>query len=668
MRIRALIRVKGFLDLYPEFIDVYQSLPMEGKEWLDRFCDTFDFGVLLDKFLEDQLKKNPPLTQAVSSFSSYAVFYAGSSKLMEKLVLEDAINLFSHRMGYLLVATGGQKLPRTSSITPMITNTELLIVMAWQEWREGRYKRVIGLLSNLSFEIDDQDSDPLYISLYVFLLLSSYISIRNLGEAAKWKGKTEKLLSYTKFKNNRFLSALLELVLGIWHNNFGNPLECRNYLESSRRKFEIFSNYYFSFFCGENLGLSYHNEKNYPKAYEIYYSILKKRDRVGTEELDPLHVYRVETKLANLSYDLGNIEDAITYAEEAIKLYKQFKIPSLESVFTLAEFYAVSGDITKARSILEEGIAVEWISLQSASESPDYFRVQGSIEKYACNFSIALEYFQEAAFRYRKSKDLNNFLECLAEIVILRLEMFFWRKQQMVLEQALEIADEFRSLVEGQQLVGWSYISKMMQGITRALAGRPEAIQHLKDAQASLDYDLFADEHMDLMKSIDFTGPAIIKDTAIKSIEFLTSILHIAQRDKWRIEERPTKLLYLLILDSESSLPVFVYYFDKEFKVDKILISGLISAMNTMSQSLELKELNEIRYRNTLVLVGHRNPLIFALVCDSEQTTVDLRIKILQLTEVFPRYTIGETRVDVGQMDFSESDELRSLVENIFLK
>jgi predicted methyltransferase MtxX (methanogen marker protein 4) len=90
--------------------------------------------------------------------------------------------------------------------------------------------------------------------------------------------------------------------------------------------------------------------------------------------------------------------------------------------------------------------------------------------------------------------------------------------------------------------------------------------------------------------------------------------------------------------------------------------------MNTMSQSLELKELNEIRYRNTLVFVGHRNPLIFALVCDSERTTVDLRIKILQLTESFPRYTIGETRVDVGQMDFSESDEFRSLVENIFLK
>ena len=649
-----------FVDIYPELADLFNTLPLRDKEWLDQSCNSYKFNILINKFLTNHITPNTAIKPIILHFLSHCVFFTGNTELIDYILTENSLNIISTRMGYLLLATLDLPLPKLDTITPTINNTELLIIMAWKEFRKGRYNRVTGLLSNLSFNIEEDTTDPLLASLYVLLLLNSFIETRNATQAKLWKKTALRMLKKDRFQH-RFFAGLLEMALGIWNTSFGENEDAIRYLETSSIKFEIFSNYYFMFLIGEYLGILAQKVRNYDKARDIFSNLLKKREEVGTEDLDCYSVFRVETNLANLSYDMGNLDEAIKYAEDAVKLYYDYKIPDLNAILTLSEFYAVKGDIDKARATLSDGINTQWISTEEI-ENPNYFRTQAQIEKHACNFAISVEYFIVALSRYKKIKDLNNVLECLAELVILSLEIFFWRRQQNVLDHANIYADELRLLVEGQAAPGWSYTSKVTQTITRALSNQSEEAKRIiLDAQSSSDIEFFEEEHNYLMNNIDLDSLSTSRTASLKAIEFLTSLL--PNRDQWRIEESAPELLYLVVLDSESSLPIFVYYFDQSFKIDRLLISGLISAINTMSRSLSLKELNEIRYQDSLVLVGHKEPLLFALVSNQERTTIGMRLKLLEFSENFPEFTIGETRF---QMDFSENEEIKELVRKTF--
>ncbi|MHA1971395.1 MAG: tetratricopeptide repeat protein [Candidatus Hodarchaeales archaeon] len=651
--------MRSFIELYPEFKTLFPLLPRDAKDWLDQFCVTYNFGNLIEKFLDHLLQHTDLSNENITLFLGHAAFYSGNIQLIHRL-LQNALNLFSHWIGYLLLATSSRDLPKISTLNSIIKETELLIILAWSEFKDGHYSRVIGLLSNLSIDLDKED--PLIITLYIFLLMNSYIETRQVNYIQEWKDLSLEYLNKDQFSENRVQSGFLDIGLGIYFSNIGELSESKKWLELSWEKFKTFSNYYFLFRIGENLGLLAQKQKDYDKAFEIFKNLLSMRKEIKDEEVDSLQVYRVVTYLSDLSEELGDIELALSYAEEAVDLFTQFKLPDLDAIFQLSRLYAMNGFIDKARSNLENGIHCGWITTRDI-EDPDYYRVLGTIEKYACNFNLALEFFNHALKQYKDSKDITNVLECLSESLVLTLEIYFWQKQQVVLDEAMMIADEFRSLVEGQELTGWSYVSKVIQAIVKAFNNQvDQAKTLLKDAQKSKDIHFFVQEHNKLLNiNIDLLSSS--RTEAINAIEFLTSLQNRAHRDSWTIEEKESKLSFLVVLDSESSLPVFTYYFDPDLDLDQLMISGLISAINTMSRSLSLgKELNEIHYQDSLVLIGHRDPLLFALVCE-EQAPIGIRLKFLQFRDSFPALTTGN---DKFQVDLSDSRDLQKLVESIF--
>ncbi|MFW9856017.1 MAG: hypothetical protein ACFFFG_13260 [Candidatus Thorarchaeota archaeon] len=651
--------MKRFPDIYPELTQQYLILPTPLKDWLDDRCESRPFGQLISKFYVYQSNLGP--NDAVSSFLAESAFLTGNRRLIKSILNEISLWMFENnlKLAYLLSATAGQELPTVQSDKTMISTKELLVAYSWLEWQEGRYSRVIGLLSNLSPEMIEED--PLFSSLLVFLLLSAYEQSQNRKDATIWKDEAKKQLNNPIFSDNRFFTGLFELAIGSWHNQWGDLSKSQDYLIRSLEKFEVFSNFSFIFQSSEQLGESYYKERKYQESYAILIRFLRKQKELEGD-VEPLQLYRLENSLANLSYDIGNLNDAVGHAESAYKLFEKNKIPSREGVYLFTEFLAAKGDIDAARDILAKGMAADWIKFEGGRE-PEFFRVSATIEKHACNFALALDLFSTASELYKKT-DIYQYLECLAEIIILRLEIYFWRKDEHIIREASTVADELRVLVEGQSLTGWSYISKALQAVTSAMAGDArQATKLMKETQNSQDIEFFSTEHESLITSIDLNLLPNSQLDTLGAIDYLNQILHIAHRSRWQIDEKESELLYLLILDSESSLPVFVYYFDPVIKIDRLLISGLISAINTMSRSLELKELHEIRYKDTLVLIGHRDPLIFSLVIDGDEATVGQRIQLLQLTETFPDYTIGEARF---QMDFSDDQEIRGLVETIF--
>ena len=651
--------MKTFLDIYPEFDYIHPLLPGEIKDWLDQFCETFDFYILIDKLLTYCIKNQKFDNETISLFLGYTGFFSGNSVLIKRILHEDAQNQFTLPMGYLLSATAGEELPKITSLTPILKEIYLLITIAWYEFREGQYSRVIGLLSNISIDLEKED--PLFTTVYSFILLLAFIETRNTPAAENLKERVIKQLNQNRVKAHRFYSGFLEMALGIYYNRFNDFEKSRKFLESSYEKLKVFSNYYFLFHIGENLGLLSQKERDYEKACEIFKDLLKMRKNLQIEEIDPFLIYRVITNLSDLSYELGDLDLAVTYAEEAVNLFQNFKLPSLDGVFQLSQLYAIQGFIDKAKENLEKGLNQAWVS-QKEIKDPDYYRVLAIIEKYACNFGLALEFYDHALKNFKKSRDISNILECLAEEIILHLEIFFWCKQNKILEEAILLADEFRSLVEGQEIKGWSYTSKVMQAIPRAFSGDPTAKKLLEEAQKSKDINFFGIEHKKLL-GIDIMNLSASPLDALNAIEFLTSLQNRAHRDSWSIEEKKTNLQLLVVLDSESSLPIFLYYFDRSLDLDRLLISGLISAINTMSRTLSLKELNEIHYQDSLVLIAHRHPLLFALICD-EQASIGIRLKFLQFRDNFP--DISQIPTENFQIDLSESSEIQKLVQDVF--
>ena len=648
-----------FLKLYNELREEFLPLPQTAKDFLNTQYLKYEYAELLLRFFEYSLSKDLLPDISTSIFLAKAAFFMTNKQYIAQILIEISADVILSKLGYLLLSTLEEPLPRLNSSAPIMSNTELLIIMAWQEFREGRYDRVNGLLTNLSYDINSDKEDSLLICLYIFILLISAIKTRNLVDARYWKEMALSILLQSKFFDNKFLSGLLEMGIGIWENQYGEKGESRRYLNSSWKKLEAFSNYYFLFQIGENLGLLAQKERNYDKACEMFTKLLRIKDQMSYQKFDPLSLYRVENNLANLYYDLGKLEEALKYAMEAEDLFYKEKIPLVDAIYTLSELYAAKGNLNKAINTLENGLSVEWIP-KTEVDQPEYYRAIATIEKYACNFSIAIEQFLESLKRFKKAKDVNNTLECLMELVILNLIIYYWRREDSMLEKANMTADELRILVEGQDVVGWSYISKVTLAITKAFANQfSEANRLVNDAQGSKGLEFFTDENKQLLK-LNLADIASSKSIALEAIDFLTNLL--PHRSQWTIEDRETKLLSLIVLDSESSLPVFVYFFEESFKIDRLLLSGLISAMNTMSRSLSLKELDEIHYRDSIVLVGHRDPLIFALVCD-EHVTISLRLKLLNFTEKFPNFTIGEAKF---QMDFSDNEEIVKLVEDIF--
>ncbi|NHJ01216.1 MAG: hypothetical protein EAX86_03695 [Candidatus Heimdallarchaeota archaeon] len=648
---------KTFIDHYKELEEEFQSLPKTASDFLNKYHNDCEYDVLLLKFFEYSLATNLLPEVSTSIFLAKSAFFMANKNFISQILIEISADVILSKLGYLLLSTLEESLPRLNSSAPIMSNTELIIIMAWQEFRDGRYDRVNGLLTNLSFDFTSEEEDPLLVVIYIFILLISTIETRTIEEASHWKESAKSLLVQSVYYDHRYFSGLLEMGIGVWENYFGDKAESQRYLESSWRKLENFSNYYFLFQIGENLGLLAQKERNYDKACQMFTRLLTIKDQMP----DSLSIYRVENNLANLYYNLGDLEEALKYAKEAENLFYEKRIPLVDAIYTLAELYAANGLLEEATRTIENGLSVRWIP-ETEIEQPEYFRALATIEKYACNFSIAIDQFLEALRRFKKAKDLNNIFECLMELVILYLIIFYWRRQDSKLELANITADELRVLVEGQEVVGWSYISKVTLAITKSFTNQlTEANKLVNDAQQSKDLEFFSEENIRLLK-LNLAEVPNLKSIALESIDFLTNLL--PHRSRWTIEDRETRLLSLIVLDSESSLPVFVYYFDESFKIDRLLLSGLISAMNTMSRSLSLKELDEIHYRDSIVLVGHRDPLIFAIVCD-EHVTVSLRLKLLQLTEKFPDYTIGESKF---QMDFSENEEIIKLVKETFLE
>ncbi|WP_455463178.1 hypothetical protein, partial [Candidatus Hodarchaeum mangrovi] len=173
--------MKNFLDIYPEFDQIHPLLPREIKEWLDQFCETFEFGLLLEKLLTIYFKNQKVDNETVSLFLGYAGFFSGNSVLIKQILQEDAQNQFSSPIGYLLSAMIGEELPKITSLTPILKEIYLLISIAWFEFREGQYSRVIGLLSNISIDLEKED--PLFTTVYSFILLLAFIETRNTPAA-----------------------------------------------------------------------------------------------------------------------------------------------------------------------------------------------------------------------------------------------------------------------------------------------------------------------------------------------------------------------------------------------------------------------------------------------------------------------------------------------------
>ena len=106
--------VDVFLELYPELAALFNSLPTQDRDWLNQFCNSYKFSILIGKFLKKQLRDNSNTLSDNTQFFSFCAFFTGNKELINHLVSENSLNILSTRLGFLLLAT----LERALILTP----------------------------------------------------------------------------------------------------------------------------------------------------------------------------------------------------------------------------------------------------------------------------------------------------------------------------------------------------------------------------------------------------------------------------------------------------------------------------------------------------------------------------------------------------------------------
>jgi tetratricopeptide (TPR) repeat protein len=93
----------------------------------------------------------------------------------------------------------------------------------------------------------------------------------------------------------------------------------------------------------------------------------------------------------------------------------------------------------------------------------------------------------------------------------------------------------------------------------------------------------------------------------------------------------PFKIYGIMIVD-RSGLPVYSHFLEEELKKSDILISGLISAINTLASQIlnqaEIGELKTIKHENIEILLEKQEDRLIVLITD--QDTFELRNSMLQ--------------------------------------
>jgi len=459
--------------------------------------------------------------------------------------------------------------------------------------------------------------------------------------------------SYTDFLN----------LNGAIHSYFGdnvNGIKCFEKLMAEYEKYN--DNYRLSIAIG-NLSESYFIEGKILLAKAMMERAIKLyKDSTGKWP------YLYLTEMGNLYYLTGDprAEESFLHAYEIQKkeksLFKAFIL------FELIHFYLRTEQLEKVPKYLKE---IRFLSreLQTISVNAQVDYLLGYNEMLEQNFSHAIKYLHTSLELARQSKDLDLILSNNILLAAVFLQRYKLDEQPTILNSILNYIDTAIQLAVENSHNQILSLGLIIRALLRARKGEfkqaTKDIKEVKRLEKEIDYEKWKEDIITIEESISKAQSEgkmeLDLDSVFKYIlpQFKTMLsFKLAER-----KPKETTVLGVLII-TESGVPIYTNL-GSNLKTDKMILSGLLTAINQLSESIvEGKDegrLREVLYEKFLITVQPIKNGIVAVI--ATEATAEIRLWANAIAD-----RVVEVPVVISQLTSILDEEIGDIITQMNIK
>jgi len=483
----------------------------------------------------------------------------------------------------------------------------------------------------------------------------------------------ELILLVRKSKNRFLLNRLLNNT-ALCAIESGNLKDGLDYLEESFTFSEILANKLQLAVLANNIGFIYRNMGNLEMAMKYFYIALENSKRA---DIDPHYVIvATETNIAHLHLDFGNPQLALADSDVALESLKKSKVtvpPQIRIALDLcrADIFETLDQFNDAEGTLDYALA-DIGEANLKNEIPKVYLRKARLAARQSNLGEAkklLENSLEIALKNKLFEIIVNAKLQLAEIDLLNYRM---TNENQLLVNALEKIDDTKQLCVEQDyklvLIDVLILQGLLLSMTNKLKESKKILNDAIDLANQLNLHEKEQEARNQLTEIEKEKKNLLVRIFTRINNSIRSTIAFESVTKPKTIEADVKALF--IMSKKTGLPFYQKEFDEEKRFNPNLLSGLLSAIRTMGQTiLDAEEggLQLINHGNVSVMLETGEKCFFALVVDQE--TYLLRENLREFTMKFQKERFFKDGDHVVvQTSEKRDEEITNLVEEYLLK
>ncbi len=375
--------------------------------------------------------------------------------------------------------------------------------------------------------------------------------------------------------------------------------------------------------AANNIGFIYRNMGILENAMKYFYIALENAKKA---KISP-YIVASETNIAHLHLDFGNPKLALSNSEVALESLKKSDVPIPAPLvigldLCRADIYETMDQFDESDKILDEALQlIEENNLKN--ELPKVYLRKARLTARQSNLGESKKYLEKAlaiSIENHLFEIIANVKLQLAEIDLLKYRM---TNQDELLLNAFEKIKDLERLCLEQDfkliLVDVYILQGLLLSLSNNLKEGRKALEKAITISRELNLSEKEQEAVTQLKEIEKEKKSLLVRIFTRINKSIRSTISFESISKPKSVKAEIKALY--VISKQTGLPFYQKEFSEHKHIDSNLLSGLLSAIRTMGQTvLDAEEggLKLIDHGNVSIMLETGTDCFFALVVTKE--------------------------------------------------
>ncbi|MFX1474377.1 MAG: tetratricopeptide repeat protein [Promethearchaeota archaeon] len=479
----------------------------------------------------------------------------------------------------------------------------------------GRFEEMLSLYDDMLKFAQREGGDKLVNIAKRGIFLVCW-ALRNLGQFARGIREGKALVILARRQQDIFAEAVALNALGVSYSPLGRWEESIECFKLMLPILEEIRDYIGKSASLNNTGYVLMFTGRYEEAEKYLLEALEVREKTGAVIHEILH------SLGELYLYMGKLDKALENAERAYELLPKEDTIAAFYPALLAHVYIDLGQVDKAVKYVEE-VHTGAKSRSSDFEMIQYYHCKGLLEEKRGNLGDAEKAFSDALYladSLRLTRDCVRSRVSLAKILTDRYRL---TENTELLDRALEELQLAEALCNEANLEAMAIEIRLLRGIIDILEERFDIARELLEEGLARSQQ----GNLPLTKDFKYYLQEVKQRAPTEKVRegifhrILGGIRRLFHAQAPSRSRSKVKILGCLVISRRHSVPVFSQLEEDRFKLDSVLMSGLITAveMFTNELSTDVKgSLQSIIHEQIVILLEHDESFVYAILADQD--------------------------------------------------